>query len=58
MAEFAYNNTKNTSPSYTIFKLDYGYHLCIFYEKNFDSFSKLKTVEKLSFELQNLIVIC
>ena len=36
MAKFAYNNTKNASTSYIIFKLNYGYYLCVFYKKNLD----------------------
>ena len=57
MAEFAYNNAKNASTSYTLFKLNYGYYSYIFYKKDFDPCLKLKTVEKLFFELQNLITI-
>ena len=33
IAEFAYNNTKNTSIGYTHFELKYGYHLPTFLTK-------------------------
>ena len=34
MAEFAYNNTKNTKTGYTPFELNFGYYFCIFFEEN------------------------
>ena len=58
MAEFAYNNAKNISTSYTFFKLNCRYYPHIFYKEDLDPCSKLKTVEKLFFELQNLMAIC
>ena len=58
MAEFAYNNAKNASTGYTPFKLNCGYHLWVFYKKNFDPHSQSKTVEKLSSELQSLMAAC
>ena len=58
MAEFAYNNAKNASHGYTPFELNCGYHLCVFYEEDFDSRSKSRTAEELSSELQELITIC
>ena len=58
MAEFAYNNAKNASTGYTFFKFNCGYHLCVSYEKNFDSYSKSKTIEELFFKLQNLMAAC
>lgn len=33
------------------FKLNYEYHLFVFYKKNFDFYSKLKTIKKLIFKL-------
>ena len=50
MAEFTYNNAKNTNTGHMLFELNCGYHLCIFYEENLDPYSKLRTAEKLSFE--------
>ena len=57
MAEFAYNNLKNASTSYTSFKLNSEYHPCVSYEENLDPHSKLKFAEELSFKLQNLMAI-
>ena len=58
MAKFAYNNTKNTSTGQTFFELNNEYHLCVYYKKDLDPHSKLKTMEKLSFEFQELITVC
>ena len=58
MAEFAYNNAKNASTSYTPFKLNCRYHFYISYKEDFDPRSKLKTAEKLSFKFWELITIC
>ena len=58
MAEFAYNNAKNASTGNTSFKLNGRYHPCVFYEEDLDPRSKLKTAEKLSSELRNLMAIC
>ena len=58
MAEFAYNNAKNTSTGHTFFELNCGYHLCVSYEENLDPRSKSKTVEELSFKFQNLMAVC
>ena len=58
MAEFAYNNAKNTSTSYMLFELNCGYHPWVFYEKNLDSRSQSKIAKELSSELQNLMAAC
>ena len=58
MAEFIYNNAKNASTGYTLFELNYGYHLCVSYKEDLDPRSKLKTAEELSSELQNLMAVC
>ena len=34
MAKFAYNNTKNSSTGHTLFELNCGYHLCVFFEED------------------------
>ena len=34
MAEFKYNNTKNTNTGHTLFELNYDYHPYIFYKKD------------------------
>ena len=51
MARFAYNNTKNASIKYILFEHNCRYHPCVFYEENFDFYSKSKTTQKLSFKL-------
>ena len=58
MAEFAYNNAKNASTGYMPFELNCKYHSCVFYEKNLDLRSKLKTAEELSSELRDLMATC
>ena len=55
--EFIYNNVKNTNINHTFFKLNFKYHLYIFYKKDFNLYSKLKIAKKLFSKLQNLIVI-
>ena len=58
MAEFAYNNAKNASTSYTPFELNFGYHSRVSYEEDLDPHSKSRTVEELSSELQDLMTVC
>ena len=36
MAEFAYNNAKKASTGHTPFKLNWGYHPCVFFEQDID----------------------
>ena len=57
IAEFAYNNAKNTSIGYTLFKLNCGFYSRISYEEDIDPRSKSKTAEKLATELQTLISV-
>ena len=59
MAEFAYNNAKNASISYTLFKPNCWYYSCIFFKKKeiFNLRFKLTIVEELSFELWKLMTI-
>lgn len=49
--EFAYNNAKNASTSHTLFELNCGYHLYVFYKKDVNPHSKLKLADKLLSEL-------
>ena len=58
MSEFAFNNIKNAGTDHTLFKLICRCHFCVFYKEDLNSYSKLKTAEKLFSELQNLMVIC
>ena len=48
MAEFIYNNAKNASIGYTLFKLNCGYYPRVFDEEDLDPRSKSRTAEKLS----------
>ena len=57
MTKFAYNNIKNANTGYIFFEFNCKYHFCISYEKNFDLYSKLKSVKKLSSKLSKLIII-
>ena len=54
MAEFAYNNVKNASISYKLFKLNCEYYLHISYkeEEILNPRFKSKTAEKLASKLQ------
>ena len=47
MAEFAYNNAKNTSIGYMPFELNCGYHPYVSYKKNINLHSKSKTADEL-----------
>ena len=58
MAEFTYNNAKNTSTNHTPFKLNYSYHPQVFFKDNFDFCSKSCSANKLAKELRELINIC
>ena len=58
MAEFANNNAKNANTGHTLFELNCGYHLCVFYEEDLDLRSKSKTAEELSSKLRELMTIC
>ena len=55
MAEFSYNNVKNTSTGYIPFKLNWRYHLYIFYKEDVDLSSKSKAADKLTDELRNFM---
>ena len=55
MVKFAYNNDKNASIGHISFEPNYGYHLQIYFKKDLNFYSKLKSVEKQSFKLQNLM---
>ena len=58
MAEFAYNNVKNTSTGHTFFKLNCGYHLKVFFKEDFDPQSRSCSANKLAKELRKLIEVC
>ena len=58
MAEFAYNNAKNTSTDHTLFELNCGYHPQMSYEEDVDPRSQSKSADKLSAEPRELIIVC
>lgn len=57
MAEFAYNNVKNATTNHTLFEFNYDYHLCIFFEDEFDFCTRFYSANKLVKELGELISI-
>ncbi len=58
MTEFAYNNAKNASTSYTPLKLNYGFYLIVLFEEDVDLRSRSRLANKLANELRELIEIC
>ena len=58
MAEFVYNNAKNTSTGHMPFELNCGYHLRVFFEGDLNPRSKLKSADKLLKELRELMIVC
>ena len=58
MAKFTYNNAKNSSIGHIPFELNCGYHPRVFFEKNTNPCPQLKSTDKLSAELWDLITIC
>ena len=57
MTEFAYNNVKNTSTAYTLFKLNYEFHLRVSKEEDVNPRSKSKTANHLALELYTLMFV-
>ena len=58
MAEFAYNNPKNSSTGHTPFELNCSYHPWMSYKEDVDSRSQSKSVDKLLTELRELMIVC
>ena len=58
IAKFAYNNAKNASSGHTLFELNCGYHPQILYKDKIDPYSKSKSADNLSVELNELIIVC
>ena len=57
MAEFAYNNVKNTSMGYTPFELNCGFYPPASYHKDVNLCSRSKSVNKLANELRKLMTV-
>ena len=58
MAEFAYNNAKNSSTGHTLFELNCGYHSYISFEEDTNSRFQSKSADELLAELRDLITDC
>ena len=58
IAKFVYNNAKKSSTGYTLFKLNCGYYPQILYKEEVNSYSKFKSVNELSAELKELMIVC
>ena len=58
MVEFVYNNAKNASTSYTSFKLNYGYHPGVLFEKDVNFRLRSHSANKLAKKLKKLIEVC
>ena len=57
MVEFAYNNAKNASTGHTPFELNCGYHPRVSYKEDVDSRSQSKSIDELSAELRELMIV-
>ncbi len=57
MAEFAYNNAKNTSTGHTLFELNCGFHPQVSYKKDVNSCSKSKSADELAIEFRELMAV-
>ena len=55
MAEFAYNNAKNTGTGYILFELNCGYYLRVFFKEDIDSHSRSRFTKELVKKLKELI---
>ena len=58
MAEFAYNNAKNSRPGHTPFELNYGYHPRMSYKEDVNPRSQSKSADELLAELRELMIVC
>ncbi len=58
MAEFAYNNTKNTSIGHISFELNCGYHPRVSFEEDVDLRSRSRSANELTEELRELMEVC
>ncbi len=58
MTEFAYNNVKNPSTGYTLFKPNCGYHPRVSFEEDVDPRSRSRSADELAKVLKELIEVC
>ena len=58
IAEFAYNNAKNTNTSHTLFKLSYSYHSKVLFKEDINFYLRFCSIDKLAKKLKGLMKIC
>ncbi len=58
IAEFAYNNVKNTSICHISFELNCEYHPRVFFENETNPYSRSHFIDELAKKLRELIEIC
>ncbi len=58
MAEFAFNNAKNTSTSHISFKLNWVYHPWVSFQEDINPYSRPYFTNKLAEELKELMEVC
>ncbi len=58
IAEFAYNNAKNTSISHILFELNCGYHPRVPFKEDIDPRSRSRSANKLAEKLRELMEVC
>lgn len=57
MAKFAYNNLKNASMGHTPFEHDCRYYPRVFFEDEYNTYSRSFSADRLAMELRKLITI-
>ena len=57
MAEFVYNNVKNTSTNHILFKIYYKYYLKVYFEDETNFYSRSYFANKLANKQRELIEI-
>lgn len=57
IAKFTYNNNKSANSCYTFLKLNCGYNIHVFFEKNIELSSHSKIIVKLAAELPMLFAV-
>ena len=58
MAKFAYNNAKNVSTDYILFKFNYNYYPRVAFKKNVNPYLRFCSANKPAEELKELIKVC
>ena len=57
MAEFAYNNFKNTNTDYKLFEFNYSYYHHIFYKNKSNTYFRSISTKRLTIKLVELMDI-